>query len=359
MVVQGSLDNELLYENLKYELGYQRSFQPISDRLKNMQEIDLNYAYLKSQKDKLIQERQDHLNDLFAKHPNSFFTKYKKAGQNPLLADSGGPDGTSDQARVARYRSRFWDKMDFSDIRLLYTPVVTNKLKRYITRLTPQHPDSINKASDYLIQKALNYPEYFKFFANWIALNYEPSKTTFMDKEAVYVHMIQNYFTHERAFWSDSTLVSALQQRAGEMASSLVGKKGPDVVSRDINGQTRSIYDIKSPYIIVYMYNPSCEHCIEETPKLIQFYHEWKNKGVEVFGIAIDTDDTEWRDYVAKSGMPWTNVFDPTNRSIYGKYYVDITPEIYVLNPERTIIAKNLQVHHLAEVINQDRMEYR
>lgn len=48
------------------------------------------------------------------------------------------------------------------------------------------------------------------------------------------------------------------------------------------------------------------------------------------------------------------NVFDPTNKAIYGKYFVDITPEIYVLNPERTIIAKNLKVNQIGEVVERD-----
>ena len=356
MIVEGSLDNELLYETLKYEMDHQRKIQPITSRLKAIEETDLNYAYLKTQQEKIQQERRTYLDEVFSKNPNTFFTKFKRAGQNPIVSDIRRLDGTLDNAtKVHRFRTQFWDNVDFSDERLLYTPVIANKLKRYMTRLTPQHADSINKTANHLVGKVLKYPEYFKFFANWITLNYEPSKTTLMDSEAVYVNMIQNYFTHDRAFWSDSTLIDALQRRAGEMAASLVGKKGPDVVSTDVNGKTRSILELKAPYIVVFMYNPTCDHCIEETPKLIAFYEEWKDRGVDVFGIAIDTDDAEWRDYVAKSGMPWINVFDPTNRSIYGKYYVDITPEIYVLDPDRTIIAKNLQVHQIAEVINKDR----
>ena len=103
------------------------------------------------------------------------------------------------------------------------------------------------------------------------------------------------------------------------------------------------------------MFNPDCEHCQEQSPKLVQFYREWKNKGVEVFGIGVDTNTEEWRAYLKKTGMDaWPNVFDPTNKAIYGKYFVDITPELYVLNPDRTIIAKNLKVNQIAEVIERD-----
>ena len=94
---------------------------------------------------------------------------------------------------------------------------------------------------------------------------------------------------------------------------------------------------------------------MEQTPKLVNFYREWKNKGVDVYGIALDTDQKEWTDYIKKTGMSWTNVFDPSNRSIYGKYYVDVTPEIYVIGPDRKIIAKNIKVNQIEEVIRRDK----
>jgi len=51
----------------------------------------------------------------------------------------------------------------------------------------------------------------------------------------------------------------------------------------------------------------------------------------------------------------WINVYDPTNKAIYAKYYVNVTPELYVLDPNRTIIAKNLKVDQVQTVIDRDR----
>ena len=253
------------------------------------------------------------------------------------------------------YRTEFWDNVNFNDTRLLYTPVISNKLKRYVEQLTTQNPDSINYASSFLIDKVLDYPDYLKYFANYIALKYEPTKSSIMDSEKIYVHMIQNYFTKERAFWSDSMVVYGLHQRASEMAASLTGLKGPNVTATDINGDLQSIYDMTSDYIVVYLYNPTCEHCMEQTPKLVEMYDNLKRKSIDVYAIGVDTNDQEWRDYVIKTNMKWTSVYDPTNRAIYKKYYVDITPEVYILNKDRTIIAKNIQVEQIEEAIRLDR----
>ncbi|MBK6784429.1 MAG: TlpA family protein disulfide reductase [Saprospiraceae bacterium] len=106
--------------------------------------------------------------------------------------------------------------------------------------------------------------------------------------------------------------------------------------------------------MVVYLFNPDCENCQKETPLLHEFY--LKNKSnVDVFAIAIDTDDAEWRDYIKQKKLSWTNVYDPTNKSIYGKYFVDHTPEMYLLNKKRKIIGKNLKTFQLQTMIDKDK----
>ncbi len=353
MAVEGSLDNKLLYQNLRFEAELQPQFRTVAQQLKSTTPGTAEHDRLRTRQQQLTDQRRDHLEAVFTSQPDAFYTAFKKAGQNPDVP----PTPANPALQVYRYRTQFWDNVDFSDERLLRTPVIANKLRRYINELTVQNPDSIIASARFLIDQVTEHPEYYKFFVNWIALNYEPTETTLMDPQAVYVFMVQNYITYERAFWTDSTEIYALQLRAHEMASSLVGQKGPDVRANDPNGRPRAISDITAPYVVVYLYNPTCEHCMEETPKLLQFYREWKAKGLEVYAIAVDTDNQEWRDYIAQNNMNWINVFDPTNKAIYAKYFVDITPEIYVLNADRTIIAKNLKTEQIAEVIRKDQQQ--
>jgi len=317
---------------------------PLNAQLKNHPEGSAQHEAVKKQRAAVAGKRDADLENVFKQHPNSFYTIFKRAGQNPEVKDFFKPDGTPDlNKKIFVYRTAFWDNVDFNDPRLLYTPVVSNKLDKYITQLTTQDPDSINSASDFLVSKVLDKPDYYKYIVNRITLLFDPTKSTLMDAEKVYVHMLQKYFTKERAVWADAATIQGLQQRAFEMAGSLTGLKGPDVSTTDFTGKEKSIYEMKSDYIVVYLYTPTCEHCQEQTPKLINLYNRTKRSELDVYSIAIDTNDKEWRDYVKKTNMPFTAVYDPTNRSIYAKYYVDVTPEIYVLNKDRIIIG-NLKI---------------
>lgn len=352
MVVTGSKTNELLYSALKFEQSQQPEFQRLGSELRQTQKGSPEYEALQTARALLVETRQENLGKLFDANPNSLFTSFKRAGQNPALREIRLPNGAMDEeAQVVAFRDDFWDGVDFSDQRLLRTPVVFNKLKRYIKELTPQNANAIKESSDKLLAKVLDYPEVYKFFANWITLQYEPGKSTVMDAEAIHVHMIQNYFTRDRAFWADSMTVWGLQDRASQMAQSLVGLKAPDITVPGLDGKGKRLYDLKKPYVAVFMYNPECDHCIEQTPKLTAVYEQLKGE-LDVYAIALDTEAAKWQSFVqAYKLAPFTNVFDPSNRSIFKTFYVDNTPELYLLGPDRTIVSKNLKVEQLAQAI--------
>lgn len=356
MKVEGSVDNQILYDALKFENTQKGLFQALGAKIATLNSgKGGDRAALKIEQDKLLDDRQAFLDKIFKENPTSIFTSFKRAGQNPDLRDCYKPDGNIDTARYAyNYRVRFWNGTDFNDERLLYTPVIPRMLSRYITELTPQNQDSIVKYSFALVDKVVDKPEFFKYFANWIVLHYDPKESTLMDPQAVFANMVERYFTYDKAVWSDSAEVFALQQRAYEMSASLVGKKAPEVNVPGPDGKPVSLYSKTAPYVVVYMWNPDCEHCAVQTPQLVKLYNEMKDKGLDVYGIAVNTEDAKWRAAMKKYNMPWTNVFDPTNKSIYGKYYVDNTPEIYLLDKNRTIIAKNLQVDQIMTMINMD-----
>jgi peroxiredoxin len=175
-----------------------------------------------------------------------------------------------------------------------------------------------------------------------------------MDGEAVYVHIINQFFTPELAVWDKPENLEKLRKHAWEMEASLMGKKGPDVVAKNQYGQEKRLYDIQSPLIVVFMFSPTCEHCQKEAAEVERIYRTWKDKGVDFYGIAVNTTDSEWKNFIKEQNFTFTNVFDPTNRAIYAKYYVDITPEMYLLNKDRIIVAKNLHANQLEQLFERE-----
>lgn len=356
MKVKGCPDTELLYQNLRFESDLQKKFDAIKQKMDAAVKGSPEYAAAEQEQNNLINVRKAHIISFKENHPDAFFTAFKIAGQNPDLKKTLRPDGSVDEdLQVYYYRNEFWDGVDFSDVRLLRTPVYFNKLKRYIKELTPQVTDSLTKYADIVIGKSKANKEMFKFTVNWIALQYKQTKI--MGLEAVYVHLVQKYWTKEQAWWSDSTEIAGLRGEVALMAPSLIGQTGQDIRAKNEKGEYISLYDIKTPFIVLYMFSYECDNCKKETPKLVKVMTEWKKKGLaDCFTLCLDDKEDEWKKYLSTSGLSaFHNVFDFQRESKYHrKYHVDVTPEMYVLNKERKIIASNIDSEQLPQVFERE-----
>jgi len=347
--VKGSRCVELFYDGMKFDatsglgakiaaVAQKLSLPPSSQEFKDALK---EYNGLLDQVDQKIASYQK-------SDPNNFFTKFKVGGQNPRLGYPVKANGLLDTSKqVYDYRVHFWDGYDFAEKDLLRTPVFANKIKRFFKDLIPLQQDSIIKYTDKLVIQAGDNPTYFRAITNWVALQFEPAHTNLMDGEAVYSHIIGKYFTDEKATWSTPEDLKKLRARASEMTQSLIGKKAGNVTANDRNGKSQTLYDLKGDVIVVFIYSPDCEHCQEQTPILKGIYQNWHNKGVDIYSIAANTTKKEWLEFGAKFQLPWPDVFDATNASWYPKYFVDITPEVYVLDKNRKIVAKNINVKQL------------
>lgn len=355
MKIDGDLDNELLYSNLQFEAGFNQRLQPVKDQLAKQAEGSAEYNRLKSEQDKLVEERKAHVASYAKNHPNSFFTQFKVSGQNPELTFPKLPDGELDQVtQIYRYRNAFFTGVDFNADWTLRTPVFANKLRKYIRELTPQNADSLIRYSDALIEKTKNNKELFKFVVNWIALEYKTPKT--MGTEALYVHMIDKYWTEDLAWWSNPEEIKGLRGEISLMKPSLIGKIGQDISGTDENGNAVSLYGLNSPIKVVFIYSYECEHCQKETPDMVQVYRKWRSQGVEVFALCTDKEKGPWLDFVRQNNMNFTNCFDPERKSRYDrKYHIDITPELYVLDKNNKIIASNLSPNQLPDFLQSER----
>lgn len=352
--IEGSQTLSLFYQDLNFKRPLDEKYNPVAQKIGAMSLMDPSFNDVYDQFKQLSRQYEDHNNELIKNYPDNFFTKFKIGGRNPELTFPKQADGNLDvKAQAIEFRNHFWDGFDFNWPALINTPAFYNKLNRYFSELVPQNQDSINKVADILMKLAYNNDEYYKVISNWVALKYEPGKTKLMDGEAVYSHIILTYFTPEKATWLDEESIKQLRKRCSEMTPSLLNKKAGNVTAMGYDKKMHTLFDFTAPVIIVYIYNPDCSHCEKETPELKEFYSKWKTKGLEIFSIAANTNAEDWKGFQDRFHLPWTDVFDETNASWYPKYFVDNTPEIYVLDKNRNIFAKNLQVNQLEAVMNR------
>jgi len=128
-------------------------------------------------------------NKIRAENPDLFFSKVLKAMDEPGFREK--QENETDSAfyhnQYIFYQYHFFDNIDFSDDRMLRTPLLQEKLDKYIERITMKHPDSLKYAAERAIELSKANDEMFKFVLSNLFYKYANSK--FMGMDVVFVHL--------------------------------------------------------------------------------------------------------------------------------------------------------------------------
>jgi thiol-disulfide isomerase/thioredoxin len=350
MIVTGSPENQLFYEYMRYtniKFNEIRTFQAQHKNLTDSKDsVNLINEKIKEVNLELIKYKLN----IVAEHPDSFIAFLINAMKEPEVPEVPTlPNGRKDSTFGYRYfKEHFWDGTDFTDDRLLRTPVFYNKLKKYYDVVLIQTPDSIISGSDQLVEKARANHEMFKYLV-WFATNhYENSEIMGFDR--IFVHVTEKYYVTGQVDWVNKTVLKNIINKAMKMKPLLIGEIAPNMVMMDTNNQLISLYNIDAKFLLILFWDPDCGHCEKEIPKIKEFYDLNKDKyGVEVFSVCSDTSIVKWKTAIKKRSMNWINVDGP--RTLAGDYHelynISTTPVIYFLNSRKEIIAKQLQADQL------------
>jgi thiol-disulfide isomerase/thioredoxin len=370
MTFKNSKENPPFYEYLNFIVKMQKEVTPIREQLKNAEGDAKKELKIKTQD--IDAQVKTYRSNFLNKNPDKFFSKIIIATteieipQAPL--DSTG--NPNKKFPYLFYKKHFWDNIDFSDERMLRTPIFFSKMDQYIDKLTPKHPDSINISADILVEKSRANSFIFRYVVEYITSTYERSKIMGMD--AVFVHMVEKYYLSNECSWIDSTQLAKIADRAQKIAPNLIGRKAAEFhdfygrpFMKDTSGVTHTLEEINANYTVLVFFGPTCGHCKKEIPKIKYDVDSLVSAGYDIktFAVATEFDKDEWKKFIneQKTGK-WTNVADinhdnegnPVASSDWrDKYDIYSTPVIYLLDEEKKIIAKRISHTQIVEIISR------
>jgi hypothetical protein len=176
-----------------------------------------------------------------------------------------------------------------------------------------------------------------------------------MGMDAVFVHIVDRYLANgEMDYWMNERAKKNFVEYAAQLRRSLIGQIGPNLIMQDQNFQPQNMYALANKYTLLFIFDPQCPVCREETPHLVNFYKSSKAKfDLEVFAVSSDSSMKEMRDFIKEMNTPWITVNGP--RSYVGSYQdlydASHVPSLYILNEKKKIIAKKPPIEKLNEFL--------
>ena len=366
---ENSIDNTIASEYQTFLQAKLEIRNMLSNKLDSLDNDDREI--IESKISSINSSVKNYTNNFIDKNSKTFFSKFLKANQQIEIPESPlDSNGNPDRNFPYNFsKKHFWDNIDFTDSRILRTPIFFNKMDQYFDKMTAKHPDSINQSADILIKLSKANDEIFQYVVSYVTSTYERSKIMGMD--AVFVHMVEKYYITNQCDWVDSTMLVKMQDRAQKIAPNLIGRKATEFIAygtafmKDTLEIPHTLSEIKADYTVLVFFGPSCGHCKKEIPKIKNDVDSLISAGydIETFAVATEFDKKEWKKFINDQKIgDWINVADinhdeegnPVASSDWrDKYDIYSTPVIYLLDKDKKIIAKRISHTQLVEILGR------
>jgi thiol-disulfide isomerase/thioredoxin len=240
-------------------------------------------------------------------------------------------------------RSHFWDYTNLNSANTFINPFFEKNRTLYFDQVLGHNPDTVIYHLEKLFSTPMN-EQIRKVLISSATYHYETSK--FMGEDEVFVWLVNQFYVNGYVDWVSKNDLAKIREKAEGLSTELIGNPAPDFAFDTQDNGRMKLSEVQSPITILYFWDSECGHCRKETPRLKEFYDEYKDKGVEIVALTLENEFTGWKKYIQENDLDWINGYesDFERPNFLWYYYIPTTPKKLVLGPDKTIIAKNLDV---------------
>lgn len=356
---EGSEANSGFQEYQLFMLEQNTRSTALRKRMQESQKNTDSLEVIRNEMKQLDAQVKEKWADLQARYPNSMLSVLIDGMRNPEIPEFEIDPAIENQDSARWFMSynynkqHFWDGIDFSDERLLYTPIFHRKLNHYYKNILIPNPDTVITYIDKALTGTKGNEQMFRYMLQFFINNFQGTQVMGMDK--VFVHLAENYYLTDRVDWISDETRQKIRERMLLTKPNLIGKTAPDLKLPNSFDEFERLHDLPAKAILVYFWEPGCGHCKKSTPIIKEAYKKYRDAGFEVFAVYTQADKEAWLKYIHDKNIEWINVFDPYYTSNFRALYnVRATPMLYLLDKDKKIIAKQFAAKDLEMILTHE-----
>lgn len=264
----------------------------------------------------------------------------------------------SQEEQINYLASHYWDLYDFTDTVRISKPELTEQaLVDYLALLEEVGSDiSANSVKKLVREMGKEATVYMWFKEKLEHYLYDPNSPIRNDE--LYVNVLEEELASE-------TLAEIYKERTKYQLTMLkknrVGTKAANFNFKLPSGKKNSLWNLKSEYILLLLYNPECHNCqkaievLDSSPiltKIVESSDEVGSPLLTVLSVSIEGSEEEWDKHLSIMPLSWLNGFDEQElirtKELYDSRSV---PSIYLLDKNKNVLIKDANAPEVLEYL--------
>jgi len=355
MKVTGSPQNKEFLDFQKHMISIQKEGNNIKKQIDSLPKTgkEAEKTKLEARLKELSKQMTDYNEKLYPKRDKLLIAQMAWVQKEvDIPAEINSPKNHADSlAQYDWYKKHYYDHVNFSDYAIANTPILVQKNDMFFDKVLTQDPDTLASEAIKLCERAKDNHILFKTLVSTLTDKFNQSKMMGMDK--AFVTMVDYFFETDRVTWLSKDRMFKIKNRARELRPCLIGKPAHPLILRDEKNNLRELYGVKAKYTVLMFWDPDCGHCKKEMPHVLSFYNTYKPKSVEIYAVTTENEPDKWKKFIQENGITFINVADLNNESNFRNYYdIFSTPQFFILDSSKKIIAKRLGADQLGSFID-------
>ena len=172
---------------------------------------------------------------------------------------------------------------------------------------------------------------------------YDPNSPYRNDER--YLLFLQYVVTHQLADYSTNP---RYQKHYTMVQKNRVGHKAIDFPYTKQAGEKGQLYDLQSPYILLFFHDPNCKECQLVKQQLESQHAHLAQEGVQVVAVYIDDEVEAWQ----KAHYPsaWVSVYAPEIDQ-QDLYDIKALPTLYLLDVQKRVVVKDGTLKRIEQIV--------
>ncbi len=151
--------------------------------------------------------------------------------------------------------------------------------------------------------------------------------------------------------------MTGANRMAEKAANQQIGQKLTDFSLPSIDGDTISAMEIvsRNNITIIDFWASWCGPCMREMPSMRMLYEDYKDHGLQIIGVSLDSDPEDWKSAISKNALTWHHLSDMQgwDGPVVKQFGVVSIPYTIVVDSQGNILATGLRGNELRKLIEE------